>query len=148
MGRWTEVVRIQPPKLERHHDDRYRELIVGQIAPHPLMSAFDTLCRSSPGHRLLIEKEFPLLERIRAYSPAYVDEDLWLTSAEAGQLVEELLRMRRICRREEFISGLDGRVAYENWRDGQMEAFETWVDKINELLAAAAGSGYWVRMQM
>ena len=80
MGRWMEVVRQQPPQGQGHHDHAYQEIVVGKIAPHPLMHAFGALCQANPGKREVIGKCFPTLEAVRLDSPRYVDEDLWLNA--------------------------------------------------------------------
>src|SRR2546428_154727 len=118
MGRWMEIVREQPPEGQRYHDGVYQQLVAGEAAPYPLMHASRRVCQANPGQREVVRKEFPTLEKVRVDSPQYVDEDLWLTSQEAGRLLEELRRLRRVCRWEEFIHGLDGQATYEQWREG------------------------------
>jgi hypothetical protein len=149
MGRWMEVVRAQPPQGQRDHDESYERLVVGQIAPNPLMRAFDELCRANPGKHGIVSKHFPMLEAVGTNSSRYVDEDLWLDSAEAGRLIEEFQKLRRVCRREEFITALDGPATYEAWRGSdRQEDFDGWLDGIELLLRSAAASGYAVRLML
>jgi hypothetical protein len=72
---------------------------VREIAPHPLMHAFGALCQANAGKREVIQKSFPALEAVGLGSPRYTDEDLWLNADELGQLLEEIRRLRRVCRR-------------------------------------------------
>jgi len=137
MGRWMEVLEEKPPAGADGHAER-RSLVVGEIAPHPLIGASGFL---KSEHRAA----FPALDRVRAGSGAYVDERLWLSSAEAEQLLTELRRVRRLCWREEFLAGLDGRRYYDLWRQGETsERFEEWLDGIEGLLAAASTCGRWI----
>ena len=142
-----EVVRQQPPQGQRDHDQVYEELIVREIAPHPLMYAFGALCQANPGKREVIRKCFPALEAVGLGSPRYADEDVWLNAEELGQLLAELRRLRRVCRRQEYVTGIDGAASYEAWRNSDRpEDFDSWLDKIEMLLIGAFGSGYWVRL--
>lgn len=144
-----EVVRAQPPQGQRGHDESYERLVVGQIAPNPLMHAFDQLCRANPGKRGIISKHFPVLEAVGTNSSRYVNEDLWLDSAEAGRLAEELGKLRRVCRCEEFITTLDGPGTYEAWRGSEQPGdFDGWLDGIEALLRRAAASGHAVRLML
>jgi hypothetical protein len=149
MGRWMEVLRAQPEDGQRGHDESYEKLVVGEIAPHPLMHAFDQLCRANPGKREIIRKHFPMLEAVGLNSDRYVDEDLWLDAAEASRLIEELQKLRRICQREEFIASLDGPATYAAWRGSERrEDFDESLDRIEALLGKAAASGYAVRLML
>jgi hypothetical protein len=149
MGRWMEVVRVLPSRGRRSHDESYKQLVVGEIAPHPLMHAFGGLCQANPGMREIIRKYFPMLEAVGLNSNRYVDEDLWLDAAEIGRLIEELQRLRRICRREEFIAALDGPAAYDAWRDSDRpEEFDASLESIEALLRKAAALGYAVRLML
>jgi hypothetical protein len=113
------------------------------------MHAFDGLCQANPGQHEIITRHFPMLEAVGLHSNRYVDENLWLDAAEVGRLIEEFRRLRRICRREKFITGLDGPATYEAWRsDERREDFDGWLDKIDALLANAASSGCAVRLML
>jgi hypothetical protein len=132
MGKWLEVLRDRPPEGADGYAER-RPSIVAEIAPHPLLRAGRCLGRE---HR----RVFPALDRIREDSPAYVDEWLWLDERQIGAVLEELRRVRRICRREEFLAGLDGRRYHDLWRDGDSpETFEAWLDRIEQVLGSEAG---------
>jgi hypothetical protein len=111
------VVRQQPPQGQRDHDQVYEQLVVREIAPHPLMYAFGALCQANPGKREVIRKCFPALEAVGPGSPRYADDNLWLNVEELGQLLQEFRRLRRVCRREEYVTGLDGAASYEAWRN-------------------------------
>ena len=142
-----EVVRRQPPPGQRDHDQAYRELVVREIAPHPLMYAFGALCQANPGRHEAIRNCFPTLEAVGLGSPRYTDEDLWLNADELGPLLEELRRLRRVCRREEYLTGIDGAASYEAWRKSDRpEDFDSWLDKIEAMVVDAWESGYWVRL--
>ena len=144
-----EVLRTQPPPGQRNHDESHERFVIGEIAPHPLMYAFDQLCRANSGKRETIEKHFPLLAAVSLNSNRYLNEDLWLDATEVGRLVEEFRRLRRICRREEFIATLDGQTTYEAWCGVEpREDFEGWLDKIEALLTEATVSGYVVRLML
>jgi hypothetical protein len=144
-----EVVRAQPPQGQRSHDESYEKLVVGEIASHPLMHAFDRLCQANPGKREIIRKHFPMLEAVGLNSNRYVDEDLWLDAVEVGRLLEEFQRLRRVCRREEFITALDGSVTYEAWRSSERrEDFDGSLDGIEALLRKAVASNYAVRLML
>jgi hypothetical protein len=149
MGRWMEVVRAQPPQGQRCHDESYERLVVGEIAPHPLMYAFGALCQANPGKREVIRKCFPMLEAVGLNSNRYVDEDLWLDAVEVGQLIEEFQRLRRLCRRQECVTTLDGPTTYEAWRSSERrEDFDRSLDEIEALLGKAVASGYAVRLML
>ena len=144
-----EIVREQPPQGQRDHDGTYEKLIVREIAPHPLMYAFGGLCQANPGKREVIRKYFPALEAVGLRSPRYVDDDLCLAAEEIGQLLEEFQRLRRVCRREEFIPGIHGQSTYEAWRGSdRTEDFDPWLDGIEALLREGLASGYWVRLML
>jgi hypothetical protein len=149
VGRWMEVVRRQPPQGHRHHDQAYEELIVREIAPHPLMHAFGALCQVNAGQREVIQKSFPTLEAVGLGSPRYIDDDLWLNADDLGKLVEEFRRLRRVCGREEFVPRIDAATCYETWRksDGPAD-FDSWLDRIEAMLVDAHRSGHWVRLMV
>src|SRR5215468_10954255 len=96
MGRWMEVVRQRPADGQHDHGQVYEDLIVREIAPHPLMHAFGALCQANPGKREVIGEFFPTLEAIGLGSPRYTGEDLWLSADQLGQLLEEFRRLRRV----------------------------------------------------
>jgi hypothetical protein len=144
-----ELVREGPPQGQRQHDESYSSLVVGEIAPHPLIYAFQELCKANPGKREIIREQFPMLESVGFRSDRYVDEDLWLNATEVERLIEEFQRLRRVCRREEFITHLDGPATYEAWRSSeQREEFEVWLDGIEALLRKAVASGYAIRLML
>ena len=149
MGRWMQFVRRRPTQRQQGRDQIYEDFVVREIAPHPLMHAFGALCQANPGKREVIRECFPTLEAIRPDSPGYTDEDLWLNADELGQLLEEFQRLRRVCRREEYITGIDGTASYEAWRKPDpRECFDSWLAKIEAMLVDACGSGYWVRLMV
>src|SRR5262245_20920844 len=141
MGRWMEVVRAQ-----RDHGSSREENVVGEIAPNPLIDAFHALCQGNPGKGETVRKHFPMLEAVGT-SDRYADEEMSLQAEAIERLLGEFQRLRRICRREEFITGLDGPSAYGAWRTSwQPEEFERWLDSIEKLLEEAAASGHSVRL--
>jgi hypothetical protein len=139
MGKWLEVLREKPPAEADGYFKR-RPSIVAELAPHPLLWAGRCLSRA---HRTL----FPTLDLVRQDSTAYVDECLSLDELQTKELLRELRRVRRICRRQEFIAGLDGQRFYELWRNGETpEAFEAWLDTIENALDVE--SGRWVYLSL
>jgi hypothetical protein len=149
MGRWMEVLRARPGEGQRGHDESYEKLVVGEIAPHALMHAFDQLCRANPGKREIVRKHFPMLEAVGLNSDRYLDEDLWLGAVEVSRLIEELHKLRRICQGEEFITSLDGPATYAAWRGSERrEDFDESLDRIEALLGKAAAAGYAVRLML
>jgi hypothetical protein len=113
------------------------------------MCAFGALCQANPGKREVIRKCFPTLEAVGLNSPRYIDEDLWLNAEELGQLLEEFRRVRRVCRWEDCVTGIDGAASYEAWRKSDRpKDFDSWLDKIEAMLVDALGSGYWVRLML
>jgi hypothetical protein len=147
MGRWMQVVRRQAPQGHDGPDQVLDDLVLGEIAPHPLMHAFDAVCRANPGKREIIHKWFPTLDGIALGSTRYADEELWLNAAELGHLLEELRRLRRVCRREQRLPGIDGAASYAMWLGcDRPEDFDSWLDGIEAMLAEASASGYRVRL--
>ena len=104
-----EIVLEQPPEGQRHHTAEYQLLIVAECAPHPLLYAIRAIRCGSRGSRISSDA-FPVLSRVEGGSQWYVDEDMWLSPAEAVQLLDEFTRLRGVCREEESIPGLDGRL--------------------------------------
>jgi hypothetical protein len=143
-----EIVQEQPPEGQRDHTAEYQRLIVAECAPHPLLYAFRAIRRGSRGGRMSSDV-FPMLGRVEGGSQWYVDEDLWLSPAEAVQLLDEFTRLRRVCRGEESMPGLDGRLVATRWRDVEAPAeFEQWLDVIEGLLWEAFEGGHWVRLML
>src|SRR5262245_5249442 len=108
MGRWMQVLRRQQPETPSGQHTACEDWVIAETAPHPLMHAFGSLCQANPGKRELIGNQFPILKAVGIGSGRYVDEHLWLKPHETGLLVQELERLRRLCRREEYIKSLDG----------------------------------------
>jgi hypothetical protein len=143
-----EIVQEQPPEGQRHHTDEYKRLIVGECAPHPLLHAARAI-QAGSRRGWNSSDAFPMLDRVRVDSSWYVDEDLWLPPADAFQLLDEFMRLRRVCRDEEFVPGLDGRALAARWRDMDEPAeFERWLDAIEGLLWQAVEGGHWVRLML
>jgi len=135
MGWWMEIHR---ERITPDENGTYQPLVMGETAPHPLMYAARCLGRVNCAR-------FPLLNMIRFDSEAYIDETIWLDADAATRLLDEVQRLQRVCRREEFISGLDGTRFAECWRDGESsDDFELRVDSIEALLTLAASNNYWV----
>ena len=140
MGGWLEVLSRRPPTDADGYSQR-RSLIVGELACHPLVKASRYLGRE---HREI----FPTLARVCVDSPAYDGESLWLDDRQAGELLAEFRRVRRIGRWEEYFTGLDGHHYYDLWREGEdPEDFEARLDRIEALLSAAEGGG-WVHLSL
>jgi hypothetical protein len=94
-------------------------------------------------------KGFPLLDRVHPSSGWYVDENLWLGPDDVVQLLEEFMRLRRVCLQEEFVPGLDGRRVAAAWRESEPAAeFERWLDQIEALLWQAVEGSWWVRLML
>ena len=140
MGRWMELLRERPAQDAEDYMDRL-SLIVEECAPHPVMRAWRHLDREN-------RRQFPLLGLVYEGSDVYaLDERLWLESAQCLALLEELRRIRRACRREEYLRGLDGHQFYERWREGTSPVeFESCVDRVEKLIERAAREEYCVLM--
>jgi hypothetical protein len=148
MGRWMEVVREQPPEHQRLHTPEYERLVVGAIAPHPLLSAFHALESGSRAENVPVDG-LSMLSRVKEHSRWYVNEDLWLPPDEVVQLLHQFRRFRRICQQQEFVPGLDGWKAAAIWRAGQVsKEFELWLDQIEALLCQAVEGTWWVRLML
>jgi len=134
----------------RQSDDRAIENeVVAETAPHVLMHAFRSLCQANPGRRELIANQFPMLETVGIGSDRYADENLWLEPDETGLLVQELEKLRRLCRREEYVESLDGPATYIAWRGAeQPEDFDKWLDDILALLGQSVTSAHMVRLML
>ena len=129
MGRWMEILSKQPPKMAGWKERS--DIRLGEIAPTPLMYAAQAI-------RGATEQHFPHLYRIRFDSSVYQDEELWLNADEAADVLEELRYLRKLCRREAFIPGLDGTVIYERWRKSQEpSSFEHHLNEVERLLDEA-----------
>lgn len=139
MGKWLEVLRERPPEGADGYSER-RPSIIAEIAPHPLLRAGRCLGRE---HR----KFFPQLELVREDSSDHVNKWLWLDKRQVEEVLDELRRVRRICRREEFVVGLDGGRYYELWRQGEPpEKFEAWLDRIEQALGTVGGR--WILLAL
>ncbi|HYV39298.1 MAG TPA: hypothetical protein VE988_26655 [Gemmataceae bacterium] len=137
MGRWMEIVRHWLPPSENQHEKR-RPLILGEIAPNPLMEAVSNVPRDA-------RQLFPLLDRARVDSGAYDDEQLWLDDLDAVKLLEEFRQFRRVSQREAFVTGLKAERLLELWRGSTDEvAFKDWLDRIEDLLELATREKAWV----
>jgi hypothetical protein len=143
------VLRERPQQAQVPSDDAYKQILVAEIAPHPLMHAFDALRQANPGKIYVIREHFPVLESVGLRSPRYVDEELWLNSTEIGQLIEELQKLRRVCRREKFISQLNGPATYERWRGSDpADSYDQWLDRIETLLQMAYATSGCIRLML
>lgn len=119
-----------------------------EVWPDALMSA----CLAIPN---AVRDEFPMLERVRYGSPAYVDELQLLVGDEVAQLLAELRRLRRLCRREEFMRRVDGPQVFDRWRtwstgDEQytLDEMNDYLDSIEALLERATQNGWTVRLEL
>jgi hypothetical protein len=143
-----EVVREQPTEGQCHHSPEYKRLVVAEAVPYPIMWAARAIRAGSRAGRNPGD-QFPLLDRVREYSPDYVDEDLWLPSDAVARLLEEFVRLRRVCRWEEFVAGLDGKATVTAWRGvWSPEEFERYLDSNERLLRQAVEGGWWVRLML
>ena len=137
MGRWMEVVRERPPDAENFLERR-RPLILGEIAPNPLIEATRRLPTEA-------RSDFPFLDRTRIDSGAYDGEELWIDSIEAEGLLKDFRRFRQVCRFEAFVKGVKAENLVEHWRGGtDHQEFDRWLDKIEGLLDLAVRERAWV----
>ena len=144
MGRWMQVLK-QPAEARRETDAQ----VIGEVAPHPLMHAFGSLCQANPGKRDLVQWQFPMLSAVSIGSQRYADETLELRPDETRRLLDEVERLRRVCGREEYIESLDGPASYAAWRGTEnAEEFEGHLDDIVALLRRAVASGHTVRLML
>jgi hypothetical protein len=145
MGWDMQVLRALP--LEDHHPDK--DSVVEEAYPGGLMLAFDALCAADADSRRISGSRFPMLAKVGRKSLAYVDEDLYLASDEVRLLVEDFRALRRVCRNNEFIAGLDGPTIYDRWRGSKEPSyFEECLDFIEAVLVRAVERGYWVRFML
>jgi hypothetical protein len=132
MAQWMELLKQRPPLGADGFLER-KPLIIGQYSSHPLARAGDCLDRER-------RRLFPMLSRVGYKSVESERGTLWLDSAQAAELLRELQQIRRICHRQEYITGFDGHRYYDRWRQSDSaERFEGWLDGIEALLAAAQG---------
>ena len=76
-----------------------------------------------------------MLFRVRPKSDYYEDEELWLAPSQVVTINDEFRQLRAVCRRNEFITGLEGSVVYEHWRDRyEADAFEDWLRGLESVL--------------
>lgn len=122
--------------------------VMDEIWPGRLMSAWHAIPAAA-------RSEFPMLERVTVRSPAYVDELQLLVGDEVPRLLAELRRLRQLCRREEFVRGVNGAQVFDRWRtwseDGQQyesDDMNDYLDGIEELLERAAQYGWTVRLML
>ena len=150
MGKWMEVVNVYYKKLDvqwkpawESWEDSLSPRVVGETWPQGLMWAADAL---GPRAR----SQFPMLFYVWRGSKAYEDESLWLRPEETLILLDEFQRMRRLCRREEFIWHIDAEELYEAWRDGwpPKEQFEKGLDIEEQLLERSIAEDYWVHLMI
>ena len=140
MGRWMEVLRRRPPPGAMLPD--YRPDILGEAVPYPLLDATRRMPKA-------LRPQFPQLCRVQLRSEFYEDEEQFLSSREAGLLLEELLLLRRLCRREAFLPGFDAAKFYQFWR-GLQDAgqFEASLNHVEDQLQLAVREGAWVRIML
>jgi hypothetical protein len=128
--------------------DAQNQIVLGGYAPHPLLLA---------AHAVEVSKKtvggsvdyFPMLIRVREFSEAYIDENLWLSPEEVVELLDQFLQLRRVCQQQEFLSGLDGRKVAHVWRDSESPAeFERWLDGIEALLWKAVEGHNCLRLML
>ena len=106
-------------------------LRLDELASHPLLNAAHAL--RSPA-----EAAFPALYRIRLGSPEYLDEELWLSTPEAEALLADFRKLRSVCRRESFVTGLDGAEVYDRWKSASSGSdFESHLDELEAALSLA-----------
>lgn len=142
MGRWMEIVEGGPVDLENPYSYG-REKVLGEIAPHPLMSAAQAVPHEHRG-------EFPLLVHVCLWIESHYNyESLWIEPGRVGQLLEEYRRLWRICERQEFLRGVDGPTVLKHWQGGSLASdFNLHLASVEELLALAQARGAWVHLMM
>jgi hypothetical protein len=141
MGRWMEVVRERLPDAENFLERR-RPLILGEIAPNPLMDA--TRCLPTEARW-----EFPFLDRTTIDSGAYDGEEMWIDCLGAEGLLKDFRRFRQVCRFETFVKGVTAEILVDRWRGGvDQQEFERWLDKIEGLLDLAVREQAWVYLSL
>lgn len=146
MGRWLEVLRRCPPHGAHSTLDEYQDAILGEIAPHPLIHAYEHIPKD-------LREQFPMLRRIRLRSEDYIDECLLLSPEEVRQVEAEYYRLRRLCRGEEplYFSGrrFDPELFMTRWRRWSSTAeFEVYLRSIDELLQKAACERAWILISL
>lgn len=148
MGRWMEIIKRKPTESEWQSYERKQRLIVDETTPYPLLDAVDALRRAGLG-KIQAKDEFPVLCKIQINSGHYIDEDLWLDSEETHDLLDELTKIRRITKRKEFITSVDGELVMKFWIDCRgIEKFEEHLDYIERMLRMAFENEYWIRIML
>ena len=124
-----EVLRERPAESDDY--DARASLRLDELAPHPLLNAAQAIGSDAEPH-------FPTLHRVRLGSPEYEDEELWLSAIEVEALLADFHELRAVCRRESFVTGLDGAAVYEGWKGASAAAdFERCLDEIETSLVLA-----------
>ena len=145
MGRWMQVLEKEPAAAQGVGEGR----VIAEMAPYALMHAFTSLCKANPGKREAIRTQFPMLASTAVDSDRYADETLTLKADETRLLLQEVERLRRVCRREEYIQSLDGPASYVAWRGAEEpEEFERSLDDIMMLRRQAVSSAHIVRLML
>ncbi|WP_146654814.1 hypothetical protein [Labilithrix luteola] len=124
------------------------KLTKDEVWPSPLLSAFHALPLSR-------QHEFPFLARLRFGSPDYVNEALVLEGPAVACTLTELRRLRRICRGEDVVAGIDGRVVFDSWRvrDAFGEQYDPIemdesLDDIEGVLSRAVEYGWSIKIDL
>lgn len=137
MGKWLGVFRERLPFYSRQH-----EVLLGEAWPHYLIRASGYLPDEA-------RELFPLLHRVRVGSEWYLGEDLWMFYLDVEWLLDDLRRLRRVCRFEEFIPGVDAQLFYERCRqDLEPDEFEQHLDHLESLLELTMREKCWLRISL
>jgi hypothetical protein len=133
MSRWMYFFNTDLTEEVLAGRDRDR-FLVGEIHPGPLINAAIAL-------RGTAEAEFPTLFQLRRGNRENLDEWQKLSPQETRQIYYEFLKLRAVCKREQFIIGVSGPAIYEAWRDiWDDNEFEQDLDRIQTMLNSTVES--------
>ncbi|WP_299278003.1 hypothetical protein [uncultured Psychroserpens sp.] len=108
MGRWMESI-----------NDNGN--VIDEIAPHSIIHCSRHLPKK-------IRYDFPIITGLDLHSEKWIDEVQYFKNDEISQLYSELIRIRRLSKMEEFISGLDNKKFLEYWKGNEMKESEFQVE--------------------
>lgn len=104
MGRWMKSI-----------NDRGN--VIEEIAPNYIIHCSRHLPKK-------VRVEFPIITELDLHSKRWKDEIQYFKAAEITELYSEFIRIRRLTKMEEFISGLDNKKFLQFWKGEEIENSE------------------------
>ena len=145
MGQWLEVLRNRPANGPATFLTDYKDDIIAEIAPHPLLYAGNSL--PSDFHQY-----FPKLCGLMSSGEYERESEKWLLSPDQISVIDqEFSEVRRLCRGETdpypYSRFLDVGNFMERWRGGSDPAeFEDWLCRIEGVLQRAIAEKAWIML--